>query len=161
LWPTTIVVEEVQSLSDNPSGSYSSLVSQHSNSSLVDTTVILMQYSVDTTPFLRSGASFDHVINISSLVPYEQESVPCSLSMLPPSPREVSFDWDGLVGYQIPSSKPFHIRGVLRYIVEKVTSVIILSSSTWKALGFPKLVSVVRKLLNFHRSPAWETCPPP
>jgi hypothetical protein len=55
------------------------------------------------------------------------------------------------VGYQIPSSTPFQIRGVLRYIIEKVTSASILSSSTWKYLGFPKLVSVVHKLLTFHK----------
>jgi hypothetical protein len=74
--------------------------------------------------------------------------------MLPPSPREVSFDWDGLVGYQIHSSTPFQIRGFLRYVIEKVTYEIILSSLTWKDLGFPKLVLVVCELLTFHRSHA-------
>jgi hypothetical protein len=66
-----------------------------------------MQSSPDTTPVLRSEASFDHVINISSPVPSEQERVLLSPSTLPPSLREVPFDWDGLVGYQIPSSMPF------------------------------------------------------
>jgi hypothetical protein len=44
-----------------------------------------MKYSIDITPILRSGASFDHVINISSPVPSEQESIPlqlCSLQVL-------------------------------------------------------------------------------
>jgi hypothetical protein len=132
------------------------VVSQHSNSSLVDRAVMPMQSSSDTTPILRSGASFDHVINISSHVPSEQETVPLSSSTLPPSPREVAFDWDCLVGYQIPSSTPFQIRRVLRYIIEKVTSAIILSSSTWKDLGFPKILSVVHKLLTFRISTTWD-----
>jgi hypothetical protein len=56
------------------------------------------------------------------------------------------------VGYKNPSSTPLQIRGVLRYIIEKVTYASILSSSTWKGLGFPKLVSFVCKLLTFHIS---------
>jgi hypothetical protein len=101
------VALEVQSLPDSPLGSESSLVSQHYKSSFVNTTFKPMQSLADTTSVLRSGASSDHVIKISSLVPFEQERVLLSLSMLPPSPREVSFDWDGLVGYQIPSSTTF------------------------------------------------------
>jgi hypothetical protein len=135
--------------------------------SSIDTTLLLesenskevtlsMQSSVNPTLILEGDASFDHILNISSLVLSEQESTLLSLSTLPPSLREVSFDWDGLVGYQIPSSTPFQIRGVLRYIIEKVTSTSILSSSTWKYLGFPKLVSVVCKLLTFHTGPARE-----
>jgi len=113
LVPTTVVVEEANSLSDNPPGSQSSLVSQHSNSCLIDTSIMPMQSSADTNHVFRSGASFDHVINISSLVSSEKESGPLSPSMLPPIPREVSFDWDGIVGYQNISSTPFHIWGLL------------------------------------------------
>jgi hypothetical protein len=113
LCPTLVVVEEMYSLSDNPSGSKSSLVSQHSISPLIDTTVMSMQSSPDTTLVLRSEAYFDHVINIYSHVPSEQERFLLSLSTLPPSLREVPFDWDGLVGYKIPSSMPFQIRGIL------------------------------------------------
>jgi hypothetical protein len=86
------VVEEAQFLSDNPLGSESSLASKHPNSSLVDKKFMRMKYSTDTTHISRSGASFDYAINISSHVPYEQESIPLSLSTLPPSPRDVSFD---------------------------------------------------------------------
>jgi hypothetical protein len=39
------------------------LVSQHYNSSLVDTTVMLMQSSVDTTLVLESDASLNHVVS--------------------------------------------------------------------------------------------------
>jgi hypothetical protein len=43
LFPATTVVHEAQSLSDSPSGSEPSLVSQLSNPSLVDTKVMSMQ----------------------------------------------------------------------------------------------------------------------
>jgi hypothetical protein len=113
-----------------------------------------MQCSVNPTLLLEGDASFDHVLSISSSIPSSLGSIPLSSSMLPPSPRVVSFDWNYLVEPQIPSSKPFQIRGILRYIVYKVTSVSILSSSTWNDLDFLKLVSALRKLLTFRRSPA-------
>jgi len=91
LFPTTVVVEEAQSLYDKPVGSVSSLVSQNSTSSL-DTTIMPIKSSPDTTAILRSEASFDHVIYIYSPVPSEQERVFLSLSMLPPSLREVHID---------------------------------------------------------------------
>jgi hypothetical protein len=56
-----------------------------------------MQYSVNPTLLLEGYTSFDHVLGISSLVPSKQGSIPLSLSMLPPSPRVVSFDWNDLV----------------------------------------------------------------
>jgi hypothetical protein len=57
-------------------------------------------------------------------------------------------------------STPFQIRGIIQYIVDKVTSPSILSSLTWKALGFPKLVSAIYELLTFNRILAWEPWPP-
>jgi hypothetical protein len=92
LCPTIVVLEEVQSLSDNSSGSESSLVSQHSISPLIDTTTMSMQSSPDTTLVLRSEISFDHVINISNHVPSGEERVLLSPSTLPPSLREIPFD---------------------------------------------------------------------
>ena len=111
-----------------------------------------MQSSVNPTLLLEGDASFDHVLSISSPIPSEQGSILLSPSTLPPSPRVVSFDWNDLVEPRLPSSTPFQIRGILRYIVDKVTSASILSSSTWKALGFPKLVSTICELMNFDRS---------
>jgi hypothetical protein len=115
-----------------------------------------MQYLVNPTPLLGGDASFDHVLNIYDSIPSEQGIIPLSLIMLPPSPRVVSFDWNDLVEPQLPSSTPFQIRGILRYIVDKVTSASILSSSNWKSLGFPKLESTIHEFLNFDRSPARE-----
>jgi hypothetical protein len=62
LCPTTTVVQEEQSLSDSPLGSESSLVSQNSNPYLVDTMVMSMQSSTDTTLLLGGDVSLDHVV---------------------------------------------------------------------------------------------------
>ena len=105
--------------------------------------------------------SFDHVLSISIYVPYEQGSIPLSPNMLPPSPREVSFDWNDLVEPRLPSSTPFQIWGILQCIVDKLSSSSILSSSTWKVLGSPKIVSTTNVFLDSDRSPAWEHWPPP
>ena len=98
--------------------------------------------------------SFDHVLIISIYVPYEQGIIPLSSSTLPPSPRVVSFDWNDLVEPQLPSSTPFQIRGILRYIVDKVYSTSILSSLAWKILGSPKIVSTTSVFPDSNRSPA-------
>jgi hypothetical protein len=71
-----------------------------------------------------------------------------------------SFDWNDLVETQIPSSTTFQIRGILGYIVDKVTSASILSSSTLKYLDFPKLVSAICELLDFDENLAWKPSPP-
>jgi hypothetical protein len=71
--------------------------------------VLPMRYLADTTPLSGSDVSFDHVLSISISVPYEQGGIPLSSSMLPPSPRMVSFDWNDLVEPYLPSSAPFQI----------------------------------------------------
>jgi hypothetical protein len=50
-------------LSDSPSGSESSLVSQHSNTYLVDKMVMSMHSSTETTSIFGSDVSFDHVVS--------------------------------------------------------------------------------------------------
>jgi hypothetical protein len=128
---------------------------------MVEEVVIPMEYPVNPTLPLEGDASFNHVIIISSIAPYEQERVLLSLSTLPPSPREVPFKWDGIVGYPIPPPMSFQVRYIIRYIMGKVTSARTLSYSTWRALGFPKLASAIRKILNLHRNPTREPWPPP
>jgi hypothetical protein len=63
LCPATVVVQEAWSFPGGPSGSESSLVSQHSSPSLVDTVVMPMQYSADTTLILGGDASLDLVVS--------------------------------------------------------------------------------------------------
>jgi hypothetical protein len=120
-----------------------------------------MQSLVSPALLLEGDVSFNHVLSISIFVLYSPGRISLSSSMLPQSPRVVSIDWTDLLEPQPPSSTPFQIRGILQYIVDKVTYESILSSSTWKDLGFPKLVSALGKLLTFHRNPAREPwCPP-
>jgi hypothetical protein len=56
-----------------------------------------MQSSFNPTLLLEGVASFDHVLIISSPIPFEQGRIILSSSTLPPSPRVVSFDWNDLV----------------------------------------------------------------
>jgi hypothetical protein len=68
----------------------------------------------------------------------------------------VSFDWNDLLEPHIPSSTPFQITVLVESML-KCTSrcvVSILSSSPWKALGSPKLVSSITELLAFEKKPS-------
>jgi hypothetical protein len=100
------------------------------------------------------------VFSISSLVPSKQGGIPLSSSMLPPSTRMVSFDWNDLVEPLLPSFKPFLIVvrvnsiGIFQTIVDEGSFASILSSSAWKALDYPKLVSSTNELLDFDRIPS-------
>jgi hypothetical protein len=90
----------------------------------------------------------------------EQGGIPLIPSTPPPSPRMVSFDWNDLVEPRLPSSAPFQIRvevnstNIYRCIVDEGASASILSSSVWKVLGSPKLVSSSHELLAFDRCPS-------
>jgi hypothetical protein len=136
-------------------GGYLSLdhVVSHPIQPMVEEVVMSMQYSVDSTLIVESDKSkevtlsmkysvkptlifggdayFDHVLIISSHVPYEQGSIPLYLTTLPPNPRMVSFDWND--------------------IVYDGSSASILSSSSWKVFGSPKLVSTTSVLSYFDR----------
>jgi hypothetical protein len=56
-----------------------------------------MQSSVNPTLLLEGDASFNHFLSIYSPVPSEQGIILLSLSIIPPSPRVVSFYWNDLV----------------------------------------------------------------
>jgi hypothetical protein len=159
------------------------LVILHPIQPMVDEVVILMQYSIDPTLLSESEKSKEevmpmqflvdptllvlvlyllcHVLSISINSPSELERVLLFLSSLPPSLDEVPFDWDGLVGYLMPSPIYFPKRDVIRYKTGTITSVITFPSSTWRSLGLPKLGLVLRKIPTFHRRSAWEPWPPP
>jgi hypothetical protein len=68
--------------------------------------VVSMQSSIDPTLLLGSD-DFDHVFIISISVPYKLGGNALSSSMLPPSLRVVSFDWNDLVEYHLHYSPPF------------------------------------------------------
>jgi hypothetical protein len=127
---------------------------------LVSKLVMLMQSSDDPTLLLGSDISTDYVFSISGLVFSEQGGIPLIPITPPPSPRMVSFDWNDLVEPRLPSSAPFQIRfevnstNIYRCIVDEGASASILSSSVWKVLGSPKLVSASHELLAFDRCPS-------
>jgi hypothetical protein len=80
---------------------------------MVEEVVAPMQFSVDPTLLVLVLYLLYHVISISSTTPSEQERVLLSPSTLPPSPGEVPFDWDGLVGYPMPPPMSFQVRDII------------------------------------------------
>jgi hypothetical protein len=139
--------------------------------SLVDPTLLLesaestkvvtpMQSSANPTLLLGSDVSTDYVFSISSSVLLEQGGIPLTSSTPPPIHRMVSFDWNDLVEPFLPSSAPFQIRVEVnsnffyRCIVNEGASTSILSSSAWKDLGSPNLVSFLHELLDFYKRPS-------
>jgi hypothetical protein len=114
---------------------------------LVAKVVMPMQSSDDPTLLLGSDVSTNYVFSIFGSVFSEQGGIPLTPSTPRPSPRMVSFDWNDLVEPHLPSSAPFQIRvevnstNIYRCIMDEGASASILSSSVWKVLGSPKLVS--------------------
>jgi hypothetical protein len=104
--------------------------------------------------------STDYVFSISISILSKQGGILLVPRTPPPSPRRVSFDWNDIVEPHLPSSAPFQIRvevnstNIYRCIVDEGASASILSSSVWKVLGSPKLVSTSHELLAFERRPS-------
>jgi hypothetical protein len=127
---------------------------------LVAKVVMPMHSSDDPTLLLGSDVSTDYVFIISSSVFSEQGGITLIPSTPPPSPRMVSFDWNDLLEPRLPSSAPFQIRvevkstNIYRCIVDEGSSASILSSSVWKVLGSPVLLSSSHELLAFNRRPS-------
>jgi hypothetical protein len=127
---------------------------------LVAKVVMSMHSSDDSTLLLGSDVSANYVFSISGSIFSEQGGIIFILSTPPPSPRMVSFDWNDLVEPHLPSSAPFQIRvefnsiNIYRCIVDEGASASILSSSVWKVLGSPELVSASHELLAFDRHPS-------
>jgi hypothetical protein len=119
-----------------------------------------MQYLTDPSPLSGSDAYFNHVLTIFNSIPSDQGGIPLSSSMPPPSPRMFSFDWNNLVEPHLPSFAPFQIMvginelGIRQTILDEGSFASILSSSPWKTLGSPKIVSTTDELLAFDRRPS-------
>jgi hypothetical protein len=116
-----------------------------------------MQSSNDPTLLLGSDVSTNYVFSIYDSILLEQGGILLVPSTPPPSPKMVSFDWNDLVEPHLPSAAPFQIRievnstKIYRCIVDEEASASILSSSVWKVLGSPKLVSASHELWAFDR----------
>jgi hypothetical protein len=61
----------------------------------------------------------------------------------------------------MPPPMSFPRRDIIRYNTKTITFVKNLTSLNWRALGLPKLMSVLHKILTFHRILVWEPWPPP
>jgi hypothetical protein len=136
-------------------------ITMHPLQPIIEEVATPMQSLVIPTLPEENDAPFIHVINISNPPPSEQERFILPLNALPPSPDKVPFNWDDLMGYPIPPPMSFPLRDIIRTIKETVSSVSTFSSLTWKALGFPKLLTAIHKVSTFGRRPGQEPWPPP
>jgi hypothetical protein len=118
--------------------------------------VDLISSSVDPTLPLESKPDTAHVFLIDTESPMPK-GVPPSPVGPPPSNEAIRFDWDVLTAPRLPSYIPFQItvqvcgRDVTKTLIDEGSSVSILSSLAWKALGGPPLAPVTQNLLAFNR----------
>jgi hypothetical protein len=105
----------------------------------------LISSSVDPTLSLESKPDTSHVF----LVDAESTvlgGIPSSPVEPPPSNEAILFNWGVLTGPCLPSHIPFKItiqvcgRDVPQTLIDEGSSVSILSSISWQALGYPHLV---------------------
>ena len=96
-------------------------------------------------PLPQEGSSSVQVIHLAVY------SVP------PPSNLVIFFDWNLLARPRLPSNVPFRIivqdyRMIMAgTIIDEGASMSILSSTAWKVLGFPSLLSEIRNLSGFNK----------
>jgi hypothetical protein len=118
--------------------------------------VDLISSSVDPTLPLESKPDTAHVFLIDTDSAMSG-GIPPSPMKLPPSNEAIHFDWGVLTGPHLPSHIPFQItvqvcgRDVPQTLIDEGSSVSILSSIAWQALGCPPLASVTQNLLAFNR----------
>jgi hypothetical protein len=118
--------------------------------------VDLISPSVDPTLPLESKPDTAHVFLVDTDSAMSR-GIPPSPMEPPPSNEAIRFDWDVLTGPRLPSYIPFQItvqvcgRDVTKTLIDEGSSVSILSSIAWKALGCPPLAPVTQNLLAFNR----------
>jgi hypothetical protein len=117
--------------------------------------VDLIYPSVDPTLPLESKLDTAHVFLVDTDSAMSG-GIPPSPVEPPPSNEAIHFDWGVLTGPRLPSYFPFQItvqvcgRDVTKTLIDEGSSVSILSSIAWQALGCPSLVSVTQNLLAFN-----------
>jgi hypothetical protein len=118
--------------------------------------VDLISPSVDPTLPLESKPDTAHVFLVDTDSAMSG-GIPPSPMEPPPSNEAIHFDWDVLTGPRLPSYIPFQItvqvcgRDVTKTLIDEGSSVSILSSIAWQALGCPPLAPVTQNLLAFNR----------
>ena len=119
--------------------------------------VNLISHLVDPTLPVESEIHTTQVLLVTSDSSMSGGISPVSTEP-PPSKEVFSFDWNRLAEPRLPSSIPFQIivkicgRSVHRTNVDEGSSVSILSSTAWQALGSPQLVLVMQNLLAFNKT---------
>jgi hypothetical protein len=136
-------------------------VTMHPLQPIIEEVTTPVPSMVKPTLLEKSDAPSSHIINIPSPPPSEQERFILPMNTLSLSSDKVPFDWNDLTGHPIPPPMYVPLRDIIRTIIETMYYVITLSSSTWRALGFPKLLSAIRRILTFDRRSGWEPWPPP
>jgi hypothetical protein len=118
--------------------------------------VDLISPSIDPTLPLESKPDTAHVLLVATNSTVSG-GIPPSPVEPPPSNETIHFDWDVLTGPRLPSYIPFQItvqvcgRDVTKTLIDEGSSVSILSSIAWQALGCPALAPVTQNLLAFNR----------
>jgi hypothetical protein len=118
--------------------------------------VDLISPSIDPTLPLESKPDTAHVFLVDTDSAMSG-GIPPSPVEPPPSNEAIHFDWGVLTGPRLPSYIPFQItvqvcgRDVTKTLIDEGSSVSILSSIAWQALGCPSLVPVTQNLLAFNR----------
>jgi hypothetical protein len=118
--------------------------------------VDLISPSIDPTLPLESKPDTAHVFLVDTDSTVSRGISP-SLVEPPPSNEAVRFDWDVLTGPRLPSYIPFQItvqvcgRDITKTLIDEGSSVSILSSISWQALGCPPLAPVMQNLLAINR----------
>jgi hypothetical protein len=109
--------------------------------------VDLISSLVNPTLPLESKPDIAHVFLIDTDSPMPR-GIPPSPVGPPPSNEAIRFDWGVLTGPRLPSYIPFQItvqgcgRDVPQTMIDGCSSVSILSSFSWEALGCPPLASI-------------------
>jgi hypothetical protein len=148
--PTLLLESETQAV--DPFPPIDPILPLENETQVVD----LISPSVDPTLPLESKPDTAQVFLVDTESPVSR-GVPPSPVGPPPSNEAIRFDWDVLTGPRLPSYIPFQItvqvcgRDITKTLIDEGSSVSILSSIAWKALGCPSLVPVTQNLLAFNR----------
>jgi hypothetical protein len=144
----TSLVEPVDKVVDPIPSSVDPILPLENETQVVD----LISPSVDPTLSLESKPDTAHVFLVDT-----ESVVSGGIPPSPPSNKAIHFDWGVLTGPRLPSYIPFQItvqvfgRDVTKTLIDEGSSVSILSSIAWQALGCPSLVPVTQNLLAFNR----------
>jgi hypothetical protein len=118
--------------------------------------VDLISSSVNPTLFPESKPDTAHVFLVDIDSAMSGGILPSPVK-LPPSNEAIRFDWGVLTRPHLPSYSPFQITvqvfgwDIPQTLIDEGSSISILSSIAWKALGYPPLAPVMQNLLAFNR----------